>query len=163
MVLGLLALLLVALLVALLPVEHVGPGHFVLAGAHQGQFHLVLDVLDVEGAAVGLAPDQGGHHVVGQVLHQLADAGAGGGLATVHGDEGLGQGNGDLAGLEGHHGAVAADDLVVGVGRGGGAILRGKPGGGGTGWRRMEYRRRIASVRLLWGGCPASLEHPVVY
>jgi hypothetical protein len=41
-----------------LPVEDVGTGHVVLAGAHQGQFYLVLDVLDVHGAPVGQASGQ---------------------------------------------------------------------------------------------------------
>ena len=47
-----------ALLRALLAVQHVGARDVVLAGAHQRQFDLVLDVFDVEGAAVRLAAHQ---------------------------------------------------------------------------------------------------------
>jgi len=44
-----------AFLRALFAVQHVGTRDFVLARAHQRQFDLVLDVFDVEGAAVGRA------------------------------------------------------------------------------------------------------------
>jgi hypothetical protein len=44
----------------LLAVQHVGAGHLLLARAHQGQFHLVLDVLDVQGAAGRHAAPEGG-------------------------------------------------------------------------------------------------------
>ena len=57
------ALLLRALLRALLAVEHVGARDFVLAGAHQRELDLVLDVLDVERAALGLAAHQRADHV----------------------------------------------------------------------------------------------------
>ena len=54
-----------ALLRALLAVEHVGARDFVLAAAHQRELDLVLDLLDVDRAAFGLA------------LHQRRDDGVG--------------------------------------------------------------------------------------
>jgi hypothetical protein len=42
-----------ALLGAALAVEHVGPSNFMVTAAHQPQFHLVLHVLNVKGAAAG--------------------------------------------------------------------------------------------------------------
>jgi hypothetical protein len=47
-----------ALLRALLAIEHVGARDFVLAAAHQRQLDLVLDFLDVDGAAFRLALDE---------------------------------------------------------------------------------------------------------
>ncbi len=132
--LGLLLALLGPLLGTLFPIQHVGAGGFMFAGAHQRQFDLVLDVLDVEGAAAGLAPHQGLDHAAGQAFHQFPDPRRGRGLAAVHRDEGLGHGDGDLGRLENHDRAVAADDLVTGVARGGvGGLWRdsrcGGPGG----------------------------------
>ena len=86
-----------------------------LARPHQRKLNLVLDVLDVEGAAVGLAADQRIHHGPGKLLNQLANAGRSSALAAVDGQEGLGHGNGDLARLEADDGTVAADDFVLGV------------------------------------------------
>jgi len=46
-------------------VEHVGARHVMLAGAHQRQFDLVLDVLDMHRAAVRRAPGQRIDHGLG--------------------------------------------------------------------------------------------------
>ena len=100
---------------ALLAIEHVGARHVVLARAHQRQLHLVLDVLDVEGAALRLAAHQRADHGMGQPGHQLADARRGRALAAVHRQERLRHRYRDLARLEPDHGAVAPDDLVLGV------------------------------------------------
>ena len=49
-----------AFLRALLAIEHVRARDFVLAAAHQRELDLVLDFLDVDRAALGLAPHQRG-------------------------------------------------------------------------------------------------------
>ncbi len=102
------------LLGPLLAIEHVGPGHVVGAVAHQGQFDLVLDVLDVERAAGRLPSQQGLDHAGGQLLDLLAHCAGGRGLAATHRKEGLGHGHRDLGRLEADHRAVASDQLVVG-------------------------------------------------
>ena len=99
---------------ALLAVEHVGARDIVLARAHQGELHLVLDVLDVQRAAAGLAPHQRGDHLLGEPGHLLAHARRGRALAAVHGQKRLGHRHRDLARLEADHRAVAANDLVLG-------------------------------------------------
>ena len=50
----------------LLAVEHVGARDIVLARAHQGELHLILDILDVQRAPAGLAPHQRGDHLLGE-------------------------------------------------------------------------------------------------
>jgi hypothetical protein len=136
-----------ALLRALLAIQDIGARDLVLAAAHERELHLVLDLLDVDRAAFGLALHQRAHDGVGQARHLVADARAGGTLAAVDGQERLGHGDGDLGRLEADHGAVAADDLVLGVARiGAGAHrtaglthdqvprwLLGRGGGGGRG------------------------------
>ena len=119
-----------------LAVQHIGTRHFMVATAHQAQFHLVLHVLDVEGAATRARAQQRTHHVLGQAVHRLAHAGRGRALGAVHRQEGLHQRDGDLVGLEGHHRAVAAQDLVALVGGCGGA------GGRRTGGGRRQHRGR---------------------
>jgi hypothetical protein len=57
-----------ALFHALGAVQHVFARDVMFARAHQGQFHLVLHIFDVEGAAVRLAAHQGRDHVVRQLL-----------------------------------------------------------------------------------------------
>ena len=98
-------------------VQHVGARDVVLARAHQRQFDLVLHVFDVEGAAARLAAHQRGDHAGGQLLDQFAHARRGGALAAGDGEEGLGDGDGDLRWLERDDGAVTADDAVVAVRR----------------------------------------------
>ena len=122
MVGNLLLLLLGALVVAFFAIQNIGAGDFMLAGTHQRQFDLILDVFDMESATVGLAANQRTDDIAGEVFHHVTDARAGGCLTAVDGDERLGQCNGDFVRLEGDHGAVAADDLVVGVGGGGRGI-----------------------------------------
>ena len=116
-VLGGLALVLAlgvrALLRALLAIEHVRARDFVLAAAHERQLDLVLDFLDVDGAAFGLALDERDNDGVGEVGDLLAHARRSGALAAVHGEERLGHRDGDLGRLEADHRPVAADDLVL--------------------------------------------------
>ena len=57
-----------------LAVEHVVAGHLVLAGAHQRQFHLVLDVLDVDRAPGREAPPEDLGDLPGQRRDPFADA-----------------------------------------------------------------------------------------
>ena len=82
---------------------------------HEGQFHLVLDLLDVEGATVIDPADEGVDDLPGQPLHDLVDAPGRGGGTAFDGQERLGQGDGDLGRIERRHGAVAADDPVAGL------------------------------------------------
>ena len=117
-----------ALLGAVFAVQHVAAGHLLLAAAHQHQFHLVLDVLDVHRAAPLQVAGHGSDHLFGEAAHLLVHAATGRRTAAFHGQEGLGHGHFDLAGIEGCHLAVAADDLVAA--RGGGAqLVRGRRGG----------------------------------
>src|SRR5690606_13072963 len=84
--------------------------------AHEGELDLVLDVFYMEGAAAGLAAHERAHHRLGERGNDFADARRGRTLAAVDGEERLRHGDGDLGRLEGDHGAVAADHLVVGIG-----------------------------------------------
>jgi hypothetical protein len=104
---------------ALLAVEHVVAGHLVLAGAHQRQLHLILNVFDVDRAAGREAALEGGADLTGELCHQLADARRGCRGAAFHRQERLGHGQSDLVVGVGHHGAVALDDLELPWGRGG--------------------------------------------
>ncbi len=123
-------LLVFPLLAALLAVQDVVPGHFVLAAAHQGQFDLVLNVFDMDGAAGGHAPLEGGGHLLGEFFHCLVDTGRGRRGAAFHGQEGLGDGDGDLALVVGDHGAVALDHAQLARRRGLELGLRGGVVGG---------------------------------
>ena len=117
---ALLRLLLRALLRAALAVEHVGARDFVLAAAHQHELDLVLDFLDVDRAAFGLALHQRGDDGVGELHDLVAHARARRTLAAVDGEERLGHRDGDLRRLEADDRAVAADHLVLGEARVGG-------------------------------------------
>ena len=97
-----------------LAVEHVGPRHVMLAGAHQGQFDLVLDILDMHRAAVGQATGQRADNRLRQMRDDIAHPRRNRALATFDGQEGLGQRDCDLVGIEGDDRAVAADDLQGG-------------------------------------------------
>ena len=59
---------------ALGAVDHVVAGHLVLAGAHQRQFHVILDVLYMDGAAAGQVAGHALDHLFGQPGHQITDA-----------------------------------------------------------------------------------------
>ncbi len=86
----------------------------VFAVAHQRQFDLVLDVLDVHRAAVGQAAGQGADDGLGQPGDDLAHPRGHGALAALDGEECLGQRNSDLVGIECNEGAIATDDLQGG-------------------------------------------------
>ena len=110
---GGLFLLRCALAGAALAVKHIGTCDLVVAAAHQTQLDLVLHVFDVKGAAAGPRTHQGAHHRLGQAVNSFAHAGRSGALGAMHRQKGLHQRNGDLGGLKGDHGAIAANDLVV--------------------------------------------------
>ena len=86
----LLLLFLRAFLRALFAIQHVGARDFVLAAAHQRELDLVLDFLDVDRAAIGLALHQRGDDGVGEPRHLVAHARASRALAAVDGEERLG-------------------------------------------------------------------------
>ena len=90
-----------------------------LTGAHQGQLDLILDVLDMHGAAAGQAPGEGRRHLLGELPHPVVDTAGGGGTAPLHGQEGLGHGDHDLVWIEVGDLAVAADHLDLARGMGG--------------------------------------------
>jgi hypothetical protein len=99
----------------LLAVEHVGAGDVMLRRAHQRQFDLILDVFDMEGAAVRQAAhqridDRSREH--GDLLAHTRRRSA---LPAVHCQKGLGHRDRYLGRLERHDGAVATDDLVIGM------------------------------------------------
>jgi hypothetical protein len=102
-----------ALLRALLAVQHVRARGLVLAAAHQRELDLVLDLLDVDRAAVGLALEQRADDRLGQVRDLLAHARGRRALPAVHGEERLGHRDRDLRRLEADDGAVAPDHLVL--------------------------------------------------
>ncbi len=95
-------------------IQHIGSGHFMFARAHQTQFDLVLDVFNMQGAAGGEPTYQGCYHLLGQLFGDLAHPGGCCTLIALHGQEGLGHSDLDLAGLEAHNRAIAANDLDVG-------------------------------------------------
>ena len=97
-----------------LAVEHVGPGDVVLARAHQRQFDLVLNILDMHRAAIGQAPGQRAHDDIGQPGHDLPHARGHRALAALDGEESLGHGDRNLLRVEIDDGAVTADDLQRG-------------------------------------------------
>ena len=82
------------------------------AGAHQGEFDLILNFFDVNRAALGLDAHQRAHHGVGQLLRQLAGTGRGGALVAVGGQVGFGHGHGDLGRFKADHRAVASNHFV---------------------------------------------------
>ena len=115
---GLLFLLLAgAFLGVALAVQHIGPRHVVLAGSHQRQFDLILDILDMYRPTIGQAAGQGAHDGFGETSDHFAHTRRGGALATFDRQEGLGHGHRDLLGIKGDHRAITADDLKCGKGR----------------------------------------------
>jgi len=132
----LLCVFLGTLLGALFTVEHISTGHFVFARSHQGEFDLVLDVFDVEGATRRLVAHETAHDRLGELLDQFAHARGSGAMSAIDGQEGLGHGHRDLAWLEADHGPIAADHLEIGQLEGLGANA-GDHGQAGIGLCRM--------------------------
>ncbi len=86
-----------------------------LARAHHRELDLVLHILDVEGAARGLAAHERLHHGLGERLHLVAHTRARRGIAADHREKRLRHRHRDLVGLEADDRAIAPDDLVVRV------------------------------------------------
>ncbi len=146
-----------ALLRAALAVQHVGAGDFMVLAAHQAQLDLVLHIFNMEGAAARTRAHQGADHVLGERVHHLAHAGRGGALRAVHCQKRLHHRHCNFLGLERHHRAVAANDLVVrervpgSCGRCSvcGGIRR---GGGRWGRRVQSSLHGCPLVWAVWGG-----------
>ncbi len=89
------------LLCTLFPIEHVGACHFVLSAAHQSKLYLVLNVLDVNGPSRLGAAAQRLNDLVRKHFHRLPNASGCCCLGPFDGDKGLGNCDGDFAGVEG--------------------------------------------------------------
>ena len=132
------------------PVQHVGAGHFLFFRPHQRQFHLVLDVFDVDLAAGFQAPADGLDHLLGDALNTIVNVGGASGLVALHGEEGLGDGHTDLGGVESNQGAVTFNDL-----KGFGLVWRcglGLRGRLGFGQGRAGH---VGSPEYAWFPCPS--------
>ena len=93
----------------LFAVQHIVTGHFLLAVAHQGQFYLVLNFLDVDGATGGHAALEGGGDLFGQACHGFMDAGRCSGGAAFDSEKGLADGDGNLVVIVAHYLAITLD------------------------------------------------------
>ncbi len=133
-----------ALLGALVTVDHVVAGDFLLAGTHQGQLDLVLDFFDVDGATRWHATLERGSDLLGQARDGVVDARRGSGGAAFNCEERLGDGHGDLVVGVGDDSAVALDHAQL-ARSGGGQILV------GIGGLRRQSLRVLASCVGLHG------------
>jgi hypothetical protein len=104
-------LLLGALSRPFIAVQHIGARDFVMFAAHQRQLDLVLDILDMEGAAFAHPPRQRIDDFIRQALDDLVHAARGGGAVALDREKRLGHRDRDLAGVESGNRAVAADYL----------------------------------------------------
>ncbi len=82
-------------------------------GAHHRQLDLILDILDVNGTTLWLAPHQRRHHLLGEHGDLLAHPRRRCALSAIDGDERFGHSDRDLGRLKGDHRAIAADHLVI--------------------------------------------------
>jgi len=114
-------------------VQNVVAGNLVLAGAHQGQFHLVLDIFDMQGATGGQATPEGGGDLCGQACHGVVDTRGGGGSTAFHGEECLADGHADLVVGVWHHAAIALDHAQLAGGIDAQLVAGGQVGKGGRG------------------------------
>ena len=108
-----------------------------LAGTHQRQFDLVLNVFNVDGATRGHAAAEDRGDLLAQLGDCLMHTGRGGGGATFDGQVRLGDRDNDLGLVVPHDSAIALDDADLtrgGGGRGRRFLLRaGLRRGGSTG------------------------------
>jgi len=77
-------------------VDHVVASHFLLAGTHQGQFDLVLDFFDVDGAARRHATLEGRGDLFGQAGNGVVDSRRSGSGAALNCEKRFGDSDGDL-------------------------------------------------------------------
>ena len=129
------------LLGALVAVDHVVAGHFLLAGTHQGQFNLVLDFFDVDGAAGRHAALEGGADLFGQALNGFMDTRRGSSGAAFNCEKRFGDGHGDLVIGIRHHGAVTLDHAQL-AWRGGSQVKA------VAGLRRVGLERLASAVGM---------------
>jgi len=101
------------LLGAPLAIEHIGARHLVLTRAHQGELHLVLNVLDMDRSAGRHSTQQRHYDLLGELLRHLPNAGACCPLTALDREKGLGQGDRNLLGLKSDDRAVATDHFEV--------------------------------------------------
>ena len=64
-----------------------------LAGSHQGQLDLILDILNMNGAAGRHPSLEGGGDLFGQLGHGLVDTAGGGRRSPLDCEEGFGDGH----------------------------------------------------------------------
>ena len=109
---------------AVLAIEHVGTRDLVILTAHQRQFDLVLNILDMERAALAGATRQCRHHIGGQLLDALMHASRCTGRVSFHSEKRLRHRDRDLPQIERGNLAIATDDLHGGLARNTGERLR---------------------------------------
>ena len=96
---------------ALLAIQHIGARDLVVLAAHQGQFDLVLHVLDMKGAALAHPARQRADDFRGQLLDDFMHAAGGSRAVPLDREKRLGHRDRNLAGVEFRNRAVAADHL----------------------------------------------------
>ena len=96
---------------SLLAIQHVGARDLVVLAAHQGQFDLILHVLDMKGAALAHPARQRADDFRGQLLDDFMNAAGGGRAMPLDREKRLGHRDRNLAGVEFRNRAVAADHL----------------------------------------------------
>ena len=84
-----------------------------LAGAHQAELDLILNVFNVHRAARGHATLERCRDLLCQLRDHLVDPAGRGGGATFNSEERFRYGHGNLAGLKGHNGSVAFNDTKL--------------------------------------------------
>ncbi len=99
-------------------VNHVVAGDLVFAAAHQGQFNLVLNVFNMDGAAGGHAAFEGGADLIGELGNRFVNTRRGSGGAAFNSQKGFGNGDGNFVIGVGHHCAVALDNAQLAGGGG---------------------------------------------
>src|SRR5215470_14064842 len=96
-----------------LAIQHIRARHIVLAGAHQGELDLVLDLLDVKCPSGRLSSDEYGDDSFSKLGDNLSDPCRSRTRPAVYGKKRFGHCNRDLGRLEAHNGPVAANDPVL--------------------------------------------------
>jgi hypothetical protein len=86
-----------------------------LAAAHQGKLHLVLYVFDMDRPRRAASPFQRLYDVPRQSLDGIVNAPRLSRPRTLYGEERLGDGDRDLARLEGREGTIPPNDLECAI------------------------------------------------
>ncbi|MNJ28584.1 hypothetical protein D3C77_231250 [compost metagenome] len=127
---------------ALVAVDDVVAGNFLLAGTHQGQFDLVLDLFDVDGAARWHATLEGSGDLFGQACNGVVDTRRRGSGAAFNCKERLGDSHGDLVVGVGDDSAIALDHTQLAWGGSSQILVR------ISGLRRLGLRVLASCVGL---------------